>query len=328
MWAGIIGVSFGLVIAFGAWRVRSSVVRSDTPVATATPRVGVEKNRITIDKPRDFDVITASSYTVSGITKSSSWVVVSVGNTDYFTQSATDGSFSVEIEPEAGINKIKATSINDQGDSSSQEVLAVYSSSFQSEPTEDSESSDVDSEVLQKIAEAENPPKAYIGTVTDIADSTIQIKSVDSQIQQIATDKFDVAVVNAKDSTSKVIKLTDIAIGDYIIAMGYVDGNDVLDAKRILVSSAVADTKITVSIQKVESVDKKFLTVTPPSGGEETTFTPDKNTEIISVSEKGLKNIKMSDISASDTVITVLDTTGTPAISRAVFAIENKGKDN
>lgn len=331
LWAGIIGITFGLILAFGAWRVKSTVTTKNILTPSPTPQAGVEKNRITLNKPRNLDVITASPYVVSGITKSSSWVVISIGNTDYLTKSETDGSFSVEIKPEAGINQIKATSVSDQGSSSTQEVLAVYSPSFQAESQTDStkdQKSEIDSEVSLKLAQAENPPKAYIGIVTDISDSTIQIKSTDSQIQQIATDKYDVSVVDTKSSVSKSIKLTDIGIGDHVVAMGYVNGNNVLNAKRILVSNAVADTQITVSVQKVESVSKKSLILSPTSGGEATTITPDKNTKIKSFSEEGIKDIKISDIAASDMVIAVLDTTGTPPLSRAVFNIEHKSKEN
>ena len=329
VWAGIIGISFGLVIAFGAWRVRSSVVSKAKPVPTSAPQIGVERNRITIDKPRNLDVIIASPFTVSGITKPLTWVVISAENVDYLTQSADDGTFSANIEPKAGVNHIKVTSVNTQGDESSQEVLAVYSSSFQSESstdTKDSEKTDseTDKEVALRVSQAENPPKAYIGTITDISDSTIQIKSADSQIQQIATDKYDVAVVNTKGTTNKTVKLADIAIGDYIVAMGYMDGNDVLDAKRILVSDTTTTTKISVSIQKVDSVTKKSLTVTPTAGGDASTITPNKDSEIMFFSEGKVRDIALSDIAASDTVIVVSDTTGTPVISRSLFNIKHE----
>ncbi len=326
VWAGIIGISFGLIIAFGAWRIRSSVVSKSGPVPTATPQNGVEKSKITIDKPKNFDVVIASPMTVSGITKPLTWVVISVEKTDYLTRSAGDGSFSLDIEPVAGINHIKATSINAQGNTSSQEILAVYSTSFREdipEAPEDAKDSDLDKAVALKVAQAQKPPKAYIGTITDIMDSTIQIKSVDSQIQQIATDKFDITVVNTKGG-SKTVKLTDIAIGDFVVAMGYIDGNDVLDAQRILVTTASSDSEISVSMQKVDGVAKKSLTLTPAAGGEALTITPDKDTQIRSFSDGKIKNIKITDISESDLMIVVSDTTGTPAISRSLFYLEPK----
>jgi hypothetical protein len=324
VWAGVIGISFGLVIAFGAWRVRSSVVSKEKPIPTSTPQVGVGKNRITIDSPRNLDVIVASPFTVSGITKPLTWVVISSENVDYLTQSADNGTFSVDVKPEAGINHIKVTSVNVQGDESSQEIVAVYSPSFQTDAPAITEGSETDKTVALKISQAENPPKAYIGTVTDISDSTIQIKSADSQIQQIATDKFDVAVVNAKGTTNKAVKLVDVAIGDYIVAMGYVDGNDVLDVKRILVTDSSAETKISVSIQKVDSVTKKSLTVTPAAGGEVYTVTPDKNADIMSFSDGKVKDISLTDIEKSDTIIMVSNITGTPSVSRSIFNIRHE----
>lgn len=326
VWAGVIGISFGLIIAFGAWRIRSSVVSKSGPVPTATPQNGVEKSKITIDKPKNFDVVIASPMTVSGITKPLTWVVISAEKIDYLTQSASDGSFSLDIELVAGINHIKATSINAQGNTSSQEILAVYSTSFREDTPEvsgDAET-DVDKAVALKVAQAQKPPKAYIGTITDIMDSTIQIKSVDSQIQQIATNKFDITVVNTKGGGSKTVKLTDIAIGDFVVAMGYIDGNDVLDAQRILITTASSDSEINISMQKVDSVAKKSLTLTPAAGGEILTITPDKDTQIKSFSDGKTKNIKITDISESDLMIMVSDTTGTPSISRSLFYLEPK----
>lgn len=327
VWAGVIGISFGLIIAFGAWRIRSSVVSKSGPVPTATPQNGVEKSKITIDKPKNFDVVIASPMTVSGITKPLTWVVISAEKIDYLTQSASDGSFSLNIEPVAGINHIKATSINAQGNTSSQEILAVYSTSFREDTPEvsgDAKDTDVDKAVAFKVAQAQKPPKAYIGTITDIMDSTIQIKSVDSQIQQIATNKFDITVVNTKGGGSKTVKLTDIAIGDFVVAMGYIDGNDVLDAQRILITTASSGSEINISMQKVDSVAKKSLTLTPAAGGEILTITPDKDTQIKSFSDGKTKNIKITDISESDLMIVVSDTTGTPSISRSLFYLEPK----
>jgi len=316
VWAGVIGISFGLIIAFGAWRVRTSVATKEDgkPVPTATPQSLPGQFKITINKPDNFDVVTESPTNISGITKPLTWVVISTDEDDYLTQSGNDGVFSVDVDLTPGLNRLKATSVNIQGNVSSQDILAVYSASFQTNATDDANNT-----VAQKLAQSANPPKAYIGTVTDIADSTIQIKSTDSQIQQIETGTFDITVVNTKGTSNKTVKLTDIAIGDFIIAMGYVDKNDVLNTQRILIADSTAKTNIGVSMHNVDAVTKKTLTLSPTNGDEPQTITPDKNTSIESYSDGKIRSIKITDISKSDRMITVSDITGSPALSRSLF---------
>lgn len=303
LWAIIIGVSFGLVIAFGAWRVRSSVsLKADNPAVTPSPAPVPGQLKIAINKPGNLDVVTESPTGVTGITKPLTWVVVSTDKEDYITQSQNDGTFSLDIDLSPGLNHIKASSLNTQGSVSSQDILAVYSEFFK------------DGTATPSAVFA----KAYIGTVTDIVDSTIQIKSTDSQIQQIATTNKEISVVNTKGSSNKAVKLTDIAIGDFIVAMGFIDGQDVLDAQRILVTDSPVKSQISVAIQNVEEVTKKSLKLSEGS------FTPDKNTTVQVYSDGKIKSAKITDFSESDKVITVSDTTGTPALSRSIF---NLGKE-
>ena len=297
VWAGIIGISFGLIIGFGVYRVRSKISPKEVIAPTPIPQANLGQLKVALNKPEDFSVTTESVIEVSGITKGSSWVIASSEAGDYIAKAENDGSFSINVELEAGVNILQVTSVNNQSESSSQKVLVVYSPSFQTtapssspESSEASSESDITKAVALKVAQAGNLPKAYIGTVTDIADSTIQIKSTDSQIQQIETGKNDVNVVDSKGTTTKTVKLTDIAIGDFIVAMGYVDGDEVLDVQRILITDTMTETKITTSLGKVAKEGTKSIEVLANDGSNQT-ITPDKNTEIYSYSDGKTKAI-------------------------------------
>lgn len=319
LWAGIVGITFGLVIGFGVWRVQSKVT-TENPVPTPTPVSEVGQFKIAINKPDNFGIITESPWAVSGITKGGNWVVVSTNEGDFLTQSTGDGTFSVDSEFQSGMNFLKAMTVSSRGEVASQKIIAVYSSSFQtSAASSATPEADMAKVVAQKLAIAQNPPKSYIGTVTDIIDSTIQIKSLDSQIQQIETDKNSVTVVNTKGTSNKSVKLTDIAIGDFIIAMGYVDGQDVLDVQRILIADSLSANDITLTLGTVKSVTSKSITVTPKVGGDAITFTPDKNTSLTSYTNGKTKSIKLASFSASDSVIIVSDVTGSPVLTRSIF---------
>lgn len=121
-----------------------------------------------------------------------------------------------------------------------------------------SPSSEIRERVQQKVEEALNKPKAYLGTVTDISDTTIQIKALTGEIRQVTPSKETVDVVSV-GATSKVATVDDIAIGDFTVSMGYKNGNGVLEAERILIMTAPLP----------ETKRKSYkATVTEFSGGE------------------------------------------------------------
>jgi len=120
LWAGVIGISFGLIIGFGAWRVRSSMTPKDAPTPTPNTQAGIGQFMIAVNKPENFDVVTSSSMGVSGITKPSTLVIISTEKGDYLTESLGDGTFSKEVDLVSGINNIKVSSVNMQGNVATQ----------------------------------------------------------------------------------------------------------------------------------------------------------------------------------------------------------------
>lgn len=272
VWVVAIGVIVGLIVAFGVYRINSSLNKnSNTPQASATAPPGSAELKITLDKPDDGDVVTDNTVTVSGITKALAWITISGEEDDYIIQADETGVFSQDVNLIAGVNQIKLTAFDSAGNQNVSKVLVVYSSSFQiatlpspSPEAGSSASSDIRLKVAQKVQEAMQKPKAYIGTVTDIADSTIQIKTGDGQIDQISTEGDSVTVVNQAGKNNKAVKLTDIAIGDFIVAMGYVNGNSVLNAQRILITNPITEANIVSTFGSVTDTSSKNITVTSP----------------------------------------------------------------
>jgi hypothetical protein len=141
--------------------------------------------------------------------------------------------------------------------------------------TSTDEANSVRDNVQKKVEEARTIPFAYIGTVTDIAEQTIQInkfifsnaKENAGEIQQISVDEENTVFVKiTKDTTS--VKFSDLAIGDFIIAMGYKNGNGVLEGKRILITTAVEPTTRKAVFGEPSEIAKRSLTLTAPSGKE------------------------------------------------------------
>ena len=330
IWVVGIGIAFGLIIAFGVWRINSSLSdnKPKDPAATPNSQVPTAEFKITLNTPENNNVVTASPVTVSGITKPLAWVVVSAEKGDYILQSDEKGIFTQNVSLEPGINQIGLTAFDPMGSQSTQKVLVVYSSVFQlktitpSTPTgQSSGGASIQEKVAQKVAAALNQPKAYLGVVTDITSSTIQIKNPESQIEQIAAEGDGISVVNTKGTSNKAVKLTDVAIGDFIVAMGYVNGDHVLNAQRVLITDPLEATELSLSIGKVVKSSAKSFTVADAVKGTESTTTPGKNTFIATFSAGKTTTIKISGIKTDDLVIVVTDSSTTPSSIRSIFDI-------
>ncbi|HTK03419.1 MAG TPA: hypothetical protein VL401_01465 [Alphaproteobacteria bacterium] len=237
IWVAIIGISFGLVIAFGFWRINANLKPKGTSTQkTPQPKTVNSEFKIALNKPDNNDVITASPMPISGITKPLSWIVISGEENDYIIQADEKGEFKQDVDLVSGINQIKITAFDAAGSQSVEKVLVVYSSAFET-----------DEKIVSK-------PKAYIGTVTDITDSTIQIK-IGGEIKQISTS--DKVTVIKTGTTNKTVKLTDIAIGDFIVAMGYINSSSVLNSQRILITDPITEPKIEAKMGTISDIDKK-----------------------------------------------------------------------
>lgn len=327
IWVAAIALFFGLVIAFGVWRINSSIRPSAVATESTPAPKTVSEFKITLNKPENEDVTTQSSVLVTGITKPLIWVVVSGEEEDYILQSNDKGVFEQEAELIAGVNQIKITAFDPQGNQSVEKVLVVYSSAFelkesQTESSAPGASTDsaVRQKVLQKVEAALNKPKAFIGTVTDITDSSIQIKSTSSEIRQISITS-DTSAVDSKGTTSKTIKTTDIAIGDFIVAMGYVNTNSVLSAQRILVSLPIQEPKIEAKFGRLTAEPGKNISISSLKTSQEEPVAFDKNTIFRQYEVQKIKAIKIADLAEEDLVIYVLDSSAKTPAARSIFRV-------
>lgn len=331
LWATLIGITFGVVIAFGVWRINSSIEPSNTVVKSPLPSASSSDFRVTLDKPTYGDVVVEETTNVSGITKPSALVMVSGEDEDYLIQSNESGVFNQDVDLIPGVNQIKITAFDPKGVQSVETVLIVFSSSFQLKSlpeTEEQEPASSDAEIRQKVETkvqaALNKPKAYLGIVTDITDSTIQIKTNDGEIKQISTSAEDTAVVNTTGITNKTIKLTDIAIGDYLVAMGYINSNSVLNAQRILLANAVTEPTVRALYAKVTTKSKANLTVVPVGGDKEETVTPDKNTSYSNFSGNETKKSSLSEVEQDNLLIYTTTEDSKNVVVRTIFIIDGE----
>lgn len=258
LFAIVAGALLGVVIAFGVYRANIALVPSkgDDQKATPAPK---EVAGLSIIKPETLRVLTESATVVSGITSPNSNVAIVTDDNEYIVASDNKGQFEDEIELSGGLNEIKVFSFDTSGTQKEGSVLVVFSTEFAKYLTDEttktgtssaetqSASDSVRQKVAEKIEKIEKSPTAYIGVVTDITDTNIQIKDSLGEIEQIAIEKDTTDFIKTIGATKKV-EFKDLAIGDYIIAMGLKNGNKVLDGKRILVTTPFKSSARTVKL--------------------------------------------------------------------------------
>lgn len=165
-----------------------------------------------------------------------------------------------------------------------------------------------DAALQQKVQDKLNAvlanPKAFIGSVTDRSDTTLQIKSIDSQIEQITVDG-NTTFVKVTKGVSSGIKYTDVAIGDFVIAMGTKTSDSILNAKRIVVTASPDDNKKESHLVRVTDTSKTNITVGDLASGKSFIVEPADNTTKINTNDSKNSKIRLTDINDGDTLIII-----------------------
>lgn len=256
LFAVVFGITFGLIVAFGVWRLNTNLSsgtgKDDDGSTTQTDESPAPsgEHALTIAKPNDYSIIKEESVSITGATKSDSWIIISNVDEDFVEQAKQDGAFEVSTDLQPGLNSLEIVAV--AGDDRREKTLPlVYSSSFF-----ESDENDNKSAVEKRIEDAQNPPIAYVGNITDIFENTIHVRNGGEEIKQVSVSD---STTYTNDITDKESSFEELAIGDHVIAMGFVNGNKVLETRRIVVSDAPTPLKRTIRFATVESVTKKEL---------------------------------------------------------------------
>jgi len=129
-----VGLSMGLIITFGVYRVKSSI--SEQPVAdfiedleeieaTATPTI------LALHSPEDKTIQTEKELIITGTTIPNTFIVTFVNNEDYISNSDESGNFSVKVELEDEENFIRVHVVDENSASVVEERLVVVSDAFE-----------------------------------------------------------------------------------------------------------------------------------------------------------------------------------------------------
>lgn len=161
--------------------------------------------------------------------------------------------------------------------------------------------------VQQKLATASKIPSSYIGSVTDISESTLQIDKFD--IAKQSGDSGEIEQVETSDTTkfvnvgktTKTVNFSDIAIGDFIVAMGYKNENGVLESKRILVIEPIKPSTRKSYLGEIAETTKNKITI--KVNDSEKTFNITKNADLEDYANN--EEVKLTDFEENDRIIVV-----------------------
>lgn len=308
IYAIIIGGILGLIVAFGVWRINSALSPNKNLNNISINQDGQNKNSvISIAEPSANAVITSSPVKVIGISKAGSTVIISGEEADYLVSPDNKGAFNVEVELVGGINQITAAAIDNKGNVNKETLLVIYSSEFAkiTPPVNEGakEISDSTDSVRQKVDQIVNSPTSYLGAVTDIAENTIQLKSPAGEIKQVSTQAAPTVIKDGK--VVKEVKLADVAIGDFIVAMGFRNGNHVLDARRILITTQPEAPNKEYLLGRVTKNVKGKVSFSNIKNGQETALSVADGATAYLKKDSQLSKIKYANLTENDLFVSV-----------------------
>lgn len=118
------------------------------------------------------------------------------------------------------------------------------------------EKSDVASQIL-----GTNQKRAVVGTLKDLTNNTLTI--------QLKTGATKLAALTDKTvfvRKGKTVTQSDLVIGDYTIAMGYINGNNILETRRVVsIDAPTEQPERKIALGTVTEVDKKHASFTVSS---------------------------------------------------------------
>ena len=161
--------------------------------------------------------------------------------------------------------------------------------------------------VRERIQEKQSALKrrAYVGTLKSIAESTLIIKTKNGIKQANVSSKS--AIIRISSQTKKKIKFEDLVIGDFTIAMGYLDKNKVLDTKRVVVSKKHKQEPKKEAIYGIVNkvnLKKKVVKIKEVRKEKEWNFKITNKTTVFQKTNGRLKKVSFKEIEAGSRLVT------------------------
>lgn len=185
-------------------------------------------------------------------------------------------------------------------------VFGIPTVLAQTESTPSSSTSTDSSSIRDKVREAienlTNKPKAVLGSLEQISESTLQIKDEDGKLQQVATTS-ETKYARITKGKKADIKFTDLALGDFVTALGNKNGNEVLEAKRVIAYDEKPELGRQVVFGDITEAAKNILTVKQSKTNEVWTIETNKNTTFTKKIDGKMEEVEFVDLEIGDRIV-------------------------
>lgn len=164
--------------------------------------------------------------------------------------------------------------------------------------------------------------KAYVGTILEITDSTLSLTSFRGKQRVRLNEETTIIGGNKKEVT-----IRDLAVEDKVIAMGEVDTNETLEAKRVVVvpKPSTPPAKKLIFYGTLAEINSKtsIITLTNIKNLNQTlAITVDKNTKFINPKDAKV-DIKLKDLATNQKLVVIYPepAQGKTAVAKTIFIL-------
>ncbi|MBI4029374.1 MAG: hypothetical protein HY376_03330 [Candidatus Blackburnbacteria bacterium] len=152
-------------------------------------------------------------------------------------------------------------------------------------------------ETLQTLTK---DPRAVIGTLQQPSNNGFEIKTQDNKTSLVSASS-ETKYYQVTKGTKKEVKFEDLAIGTFVMALGY-QNQDVLSAQRVIgYDQSPLNFKKQIFFGNVADLGKNTVTVKNPKTTEEKTFKVTSKTQIT-------ENLEFADIEEGNRVVVITKT--------------------
>lgn len=158
--------------------------------------------------------------------------------------------------------------------------------------------------VKEKLENLTRKPTATVGILEQITDSTLEIKTKENKALLASTTK-DTLYFRISAGKKKEIKFDELILGEFVVAMGFRNGNEVLEAKRVVThdKSPIVNKHSVYGV--VKATDKSTLTVEHPKTRETWTVKTSSKTTVTAKVDSKMQEVGFDAIKIGDRVTAV-----------------------
>lgn len=300
----ILGSIIGLTLAFGIWRANSALSGKVTEIKNAISnpskddKNNPQSSNLSILSPLNEEVFLDSSITFKGITKADSYVLIQTKQENTINYTAS-GNFEMEIGLETGINKVQVNAYNAEGPLGEMEFTLFYVPNFSKDEevtaSDEAELDPIRQKVQEKISNANNKLVAQFGLITDKTENGLQIKTKQDEIKQVIVNTEDVQIQNLLKTNQKT-SFSDVAIGDYVAAIGKAENQSSLEGYFIYITENSTEDGLEAVSGEVTETLKKEIVIKNSVNAENTTVRPITGYRVWELNKEELTKATYNDI--------------------------------